>query len=221
MHSEVTTPILHGDVKPVNILLDDDFVPKISDFSASRMLTSDKRHAELPIGQPGYIDPAHHVGELTSESDVYSFAIVLLELITRKKPSHHDISSLRLSSDDTGTKINTVVQLVDPDIKGDIKLFRSLAKIILQCLNPSIDQRPKMADIAERLKYLAKRCRANRNKMGHLSNVFQHSISYVSEYKLNKESRSEFSLCVIEAYLDFACYSAICFISLNCSYIFT
>ncbi|KAF8659793.1 hypothetical protein HU200_058258 [Digitaria exilis] len=59
MHSEITTPILHGDVKPANILLDENFVPKISDFGTSRMITIEDHYTSTIIGNWGYMDPEY------------------------------------------------------------------------------------------------------------------------------------------------------------------
>ncbi|CAL4892405.1 unnamed protein product [Urochloa decumbens] len=159
MHSEITTPILHGDVKPANILLDEDFVPKISDFGTSRMITIEENYTSTIIGNWGYMDPEYvQTGLYTSKSDVYSFGVVLLELITRKKVLDPDINNLLGNSLDTYTKKKKVIELVDPEIsaKGTIGIFHSLAEIIVQCLNLDVDQRPEMADVAERLQFLLK-----------------------------------------------------------------
>ncbi|KAJ1267706.1 hypothetical protein BS78_07G078100 [Paspalum vaginatum] len=159
MHSEITTPILHGDVKPANILLDEDFVPKISDFGTSRMITIEEHYTSTIIGNWGYMDPGYvQTGLYTSKSDVYSFGVVLLELITRKKVLDPDISDLVGNFHDTYTKKNRVIELVDSEIsaKGTIGVFHSLAEIIVQCLDLDADLRPEMEDIAERLQYLLK-----------------------------------------------------------------
>ncbi|CAD6212203.1 unnamed protein product [Miscanthus lutarioriparius] len=159
MHSEITTPILHGDVKPANILLDEDFVPKISDFGTSRMITIDENYASTIIGNWGYMDPEYVLtGLYTSKSDVYSFGVVLLELFTRKKALNPDNNSILGNSLDTYTKKKRVIELVDPEIAaiGSTGVFHSLAEVIVQCLSTDIDQRPEMADVAERLQYLLK-----------------------------------------------------------------
>nr|CAB3462015.1 unnamed protein product [Digitaria exilis] len=159
MHSEITTPILHGDVKPANILLDENFVPMISDFGTSRMITIEDHYTSTIIGNWGYMDPEYaQTGLYTSKSDVYSFGVVLLELITRKKVLDPDISNLLGNFYDPYTTKKGVVELVDPEIlaQGTIEMFHSLAEIIVQCLNLDVDLRPKMADVAERLQYLLK-----------------------------------------------------------------
>lgn len=95
MHSKTTTSILHGDVKPANILLDQNFVPKISDFGISRLIAMDKQHTNYVIGDLSYMDPEYlRSGILTNKSDVYSFGVVLLELLTRKKASASDNNGL-------------------------------------------------------------------------------------------------------------------------------
>ncbi|XP_066307268.1 wall-associated receptor kinase 1-like isoform X2 [Miscanthus floridulus] len=159
MHSEITTPILHGDVKPANILLDEDFVPKISDFGTSRMITVDENCASTIIGNWGYMDPEYVLtGLYTSKSDVYSFGVVLLELFTRKKALDPDNNSILGNSLDTYSKKKRVIELVDPEVAaiGNTGVFHSLAEIIVQSLSTDIDQRPEMADVAERLQYLLK-----------------------------------------------------------------
>ena len=87
MHSKTNNKVLHGDIKPANILLDDNFMPKISDFGTSRLIARDKEHAENVIGDMSYKDPVcMETNLLTEKSDVYSFGVVILELISRKRP---------------------------------------------------------------------------------------------------------------------------------------
>ena len=87
MHSKTNNKVLHGDIKPANILLDDNFMPKISDFGTSRLIARDKEHAENVIGDMSYMDPVcMETNLLTEKSDVYSFGVVILELISRKRP---------------------------------------------------------------------------------------------------------------------------------------
>ncbi|KAF8779077.1 hypothetical protein HU200_003045 [Digitaria exilis] len=59
LHSDTITSILHGDIKPANILLSDDLVPKISDFGISRMITVDKKYTRNVIGDVSYVDPVY------------------------------------------------------------------------------------------------------------------------------------------------------------------
>ena len=86
MHS-MYSPILHGAIKPDNILLNEYFAPKISDFGIARLISSDgTQQTQNIIGSIGYLDPLYkQTGILTPKIDVYSFGVLLVEMITRKK----------------------------------------------------------------------------------------------------------------------------------------
>ncbi|KAF8766042.1 hypothetical protein HU200_007887 [Digitaria exilis] len=152
MHSKTNTKILHGDVKPGNILLDDKFVAKISDFGISRLIVRDKQHTRKVIGDMSYVDPVYlQTGLLTEKSDVYSFGVVLLELISRKKAS--DDNSLVTAFLEAHRRGERATELFEDEIAvaEDLEILQNLARIAVECLNLDVDQRPAMTDIAHRL----------------------------------------------------------------------
>ncbi|VAH00455.1 unnamed protein product [Triticum turgidum subsp. durum] len=154
MHSQTHTKILHGDVKPANILLDEKFTPKISDFGISRLIAKDKEQTANIIGDMTYMDPVYlKTGRLTDRSDVYSFGVVILELISRKKATHSDNNSLVGSFQECHQRGETALKLFDPEIAttGNFEILDKLAKIAMECLHLDVDQRPSMTDVAERL----------------------------------------------------------------------
>ncbi|EMS52474.1 Wall-associated receptor kinase 2 [Triticum urartu] len=158
MHSEAsqTSIILHGDVKSGNILLDDGFTPKVSDFGTSRLMSIDKDHTNWVVGDSSYIDPVYmKTGLLTEKSDVYSFGIVLLELLTRKKARYDGNHSLPLDYVKASMG-GAVREMFDPEVasggKENEECLEEVGKIAVQCLKEDVNDRPTMSEVAERLK---------------------------------------------------------------------
>jgi serine/threonine protein kinase len=149
MHSKTNNKIIHGDVKPANILLDDNFMPKIADFGISRLIARDRQHTEEVIGDMSYMDPVYmQTGLLTEKSDVYSFGVVILELISRTKATHCGNNSL-VRNFLEAHKEERLTEFFDNEIAPCMILL--LVRIAMECLNLNVDQRPSMIEVAERL----------------------------------------------------------------------
>ena len=90
LHSGCNTRILHFDIKPHNILLDQDFCPKISDFGLAKLFPEARSKISMSHmrGTPGYIAPellSRNFGQVSNKSDVYSYGIMILEMFAGKK----------------------------------------------------------------------------------------------------------------------------------------
>uniref|UniRef100_A0A453GXA6 non-specific serine/threonine protein kinase n=1 Tax=Aegilops tauschii subsp. strangulata TaxID=200361 RepID=A0A453GXA6_AEGTS len=134
MHSKTSKTILHGDVKPANILLNDDYVPKISDFGISRLIAKDKEHTLTVIGDRTYMDPAYlQTGLLTEKSDVYSFGVVLLELVSGRKATYLDNNSLLRNFLDAQKKEMIPTELFDKEFEEprDLELLSSITRVAI------------------------------------------------------------------------------------------
>ncbi|KAJ1296788.1 hypothetical protein BS78_01G329200 [Paspalum vaginatum] len=161
MHSYMYTQVIHGDIKPANILLDRSFSAKISDFGISRLVnTDDTLYTGSIKGSIGYLDPLFaRDGCLTVKSDVYSFGVVLLELITRRKATAKvdGVSIIELCVDAHSRGV--IRGFFDEKISyeaGSMKILQGVAKLAGECLRMERDRRPEMIDVAERLRSLRK-----------------------------------------------------------------
>lgn len=88
LHETANPPVIYRDFKASNILLDEEFNPKLSDFGLAKLgPTGDKSHVSTRVmGTYGYCAPEYALtGQLTTKSDVYSFGVVFLEIITGRR----------------------------------------------------------------------------------------------------------------------------------------
>ncbi|KAK3150910.1 hypothetical protein QOZ80_3AG0239300 [Eleusine coracana subsp. coracana] len=152
MHSSATEKILHGDVKSGNILLDENFMPKVSDFGTSKLLSMEKGNIFV-VGDLSYIDPACKDGRLDEKSDVYGYGVVLLELITRKKPWYDGYNSLKTNFSASFATEEKARGMYDEEIASPetIEFLQKVGSVAIACLQEKMDDRPNMKQVAEHL----------------------------------------------------------------------
>ncbi|XP_052158719.1 probable LRR receptor-like serine/threonine-protein kinase At1g51810 [Oryza glaberrima] len=157
LHESCTPAIVHRDVKTANILLDENLVAMISDFGLSRSYTPSHTHiSTIAAGTVGYLDPEYHATfQLTVKADVYSFGIVLLEIITGQPSVLVDPEPVHLPNW-VRQKIarGSIHDAVDSRLmhQYDATSVQSVIDLAMNCVgNVSID-RPSMTDIVIKLK---------------------------------------------------------------------
>ncbi|KAF8730912.1 hypothetical protein HU200_016784 [Digitaria exilis] len=160
LHSAVSIPIIHRDIKSTNVLLDDTLTAKVSDFGASRYIPIDKTGLTTRVqGTIGYLDPMYfQTNRLTEKSDVYSFGVILVELLTRKKPFSY------LSPEGDGLVSHfldlcaqgNLVEIIDPQvIEEGGEEVQEVATLAASCINLLRgDERPTMRQVEHTLEGL-------------------------------------------------------------------
>ncbi|KAF8039989.1 hypothetical protein BT93_B2262 [Corymbia citriodora subsp. variegata] len=161
LHSAAAIPVYHRDVKSSNILLDENYRAKVSDFGASRSITIDQTHLTTMVrGTIGYLDPEYYqTSQFTNKSDVYSFGIVLVELLTREKP----ISQLRAEEDRNlasyfiiSMEENRLFDILDKEVldHGENEEIIAVSNLVKRCLALHGRYRPTMKEVTMELERL-------------------------------------------------------------------
>ena len=163
LHSAASIPIIHRDVKSTNILLDDDFIAKVSDFGTSRLVPQDQKQLVTIVqGTLGYLDPEYmQTNQLTEKSDVYSFGVVLVELLTGQKAlsfarpeEQRSLAMYFLFS----LKENQLFEILENGMveQSNMEQVKEFAKLAAKCLEVKGDERPTMKEVAIELDGLRK-----------------------------------------------------------------
>ncbi|KVH94582.1 Protein kinase, catalytic domain-containing protein [Cynara cardunculus var. scolymus] len=164
LHDQMNPPVIYRDLKCSNILLDEEFHPKLSDFGLAKVgPLGDKTHVSTRVmGTYGYCAPDYAMtGQLTFKSDIYSFGVVLLELITGRKAIDNTKSAAEQNLVTWARPLfkdrHKFHKMADPVLEGQYPvrgLYQALA-IAAMCLQELPNMRPLVADVVTALNYLA------------------------------------------------------------------
>ncbi|RYR18620.1 hypothetical protein Ahy_B03g063240 isoform C [Arachis hypogaea] len=157
LHEELVPHIVHRDIKASNILLDTDFNPKIGDFGLAKLFPDDITHISTRIaGTTGYLAPEYAIGgQLTLKADVYSFGVLILEIVSGRSSSRTnwgDSYKLLLEWAWQLHEEGKLVELVDPEM-GEFpeeEVIRYM-KVAFFCTQAAASRRPMMSQVVDML----------------------------------------------------------------------
>ncbi|XP_054780276.1 putative serine/threonine-protein kinase [Prosopis cineraria] len=157
LHDEVQPNIVHRDIKASNILLDENFNPKIGDFGLAKLFPDNVTHLSTRVaGTVGYLAPEYSLlGQLTKKADVYSFGVLMLEVISGRSSSKAAFGEKLLVLVEWIWKLkeeNKLLDIVDPELTcyDETEVMRFI-KVALFCTQAAAHHRPTMKQVVEML----------------------------------------------------------------------
>ncbi|CAG7902984.1 unnamed protein product [Brassica rapa] len=158
LHEAIEPKVIHRDIKASNILIDNDFNAKLSDFGLAKLLDSGESHINTRVmGTFGYVAPEYaNTGLLNEKSDVYSFGVLLLEAITGRDPVDYERPANEVNLVEwlkmmvgTGRAEEVVDQRIEP--KPATRALKRGLLVALRCVDPESEKRPKMSQVVRML----------------------------------------------------------------------
>lgn len=151
--------IIHRDVKSSNVLLDSDFQARVADFGFAKLIPDGATHVTTRVkGTLGYLAPEYAMWGKASEScDLYSFGILLLELVSGKKPTENMVPGARCTLADWAVRLvseGKYDEVVDPRLqrKYNIAELKRVVHAAVACAHTSSGQRPTIHEVVQFLK---------------------------------------------------------------------
>ncbi|KAL4274038.1 hypothetical protein GQ457_13G002730 [Hibiscus cannabinus] len=167
LHDGAAPPVIHRDIKSSNILLDQSMRARVADFGLSREEMVDK-HAANIRGTFGYLDPEYiSTRNFTKKSDVYSYGVLLFELIAGRNPLQGLMEYVELAAMSTEGKVGWE-EIGDSRLDGkfDVQELNEIAALAYKCVSRVPKKRPSMRDIVQVLTRILK---TRHNKKHHRS----------------------------------------------------
>ncbi|KAK9079971.1 hypothetical protein SSX86_001646 [Deinandra increscens subsp. villosa] len=162
LHEDCDVKIVHCDIKPENVLLDDNFRAKMSDFGLAKLMTREQSHVFTTMrGTRGYLAPEWITSYAISEkSDVYSFGMVLLEIIGGRKNYDSSMISEKSHFPSYAFKMmeeGNIQEILDQHLKIDTRDERVIVaiKVALWCIQDDMNLRPPMTKVVQMLEGLS------------------------------------------------------------------
>ncbi|XP_047329727.1 probable receptor-like protein kinase At1g49730 [Impatiens glandulifera] len=154
LHFYCDPPLCHRDIKSSNILLDDSFVAKVADFGLAHVTKHDTISFE-PVttvvrGTPGYMDPEYVImQELTDKSDVYSYGVLLLELVTARKAIQDNKNLVEWSQAFISSDSSRLIELVDSSIRESFNFYQleTIVSLVKWCTQREGRARPSIKQV--------------------------------------------------------------------------
>ncbi|GAV88605.1 Pkinase domain-containing protein [Cephalotus follicularis] len=156
LHEDCRQKIMHLDIKPQNILLDENFHAKVSDFGLSTLINRDESQVLTTMrGTPGYLAPEWRQLRITVKVDIYSFGIVVLEIVSarrnldrsRSEFSFHLLEVLRGKAEEE--RLIDIVEYLDRDMLDNTEEVERMIKIAIWCLQEDPAKRPLMSTVVK------------------------------------------------------------------------
>ncbi|XP_020585256.1 probable serine/threonine-protein kinase At1g01540 isoform X1 [Phalaenopsis equestris] len=158
LHEGLEPKVVHRDVKSSNILLDKQWNPKVSDFGLAKLLGSERSYVTTRVmGTFGYVAPEYaSTGMLNERSDVYSFGILIMEIISGRNPVDYSRPQGEVNLVDwlkmmvSSRKSEAVL---DPKVaeKPSSRALKRALLVALRCVDPDAQKRPKMGHVIHML----------------------------------------------------------------------
>ena len=156
LHEKCRDRIIHCDIKPENILLDEDFSPKIADFGLAKLIGRDfSRALTTTRGTRGYLAPEWISGlPITPKVDVYSFGMTLLEIVSGRRKLNLKVQESRFyfpTWASSQIRRGNIVDVVDARIasEADMKEVRRAAVVAALCIQDDENERPSMSEVVK------------------------------------------------------------------------